>query len=91
MKVISIIKYLFTFLGLAMLAGTYYINEDTRSYIAEATKTEGTVVYAAPEAPVAGQAFRHVHRQTTPSPLFAATVIKDPFVGAILIVDFARS
>ncbi len=45
MKVISIIKYLFTFLGLAMLAGTYYINEDTRSYIAEATKTEGTVVH----------------------------------------------
>ena len=44
MKVLSIIKYLFTFLGLAMLAGTYYINEDTRSFLAKTTKTEGTVV-----------------------------------------------
>ena len=44
MKALSIIKYLFTFLGLAMLIGTFYINEDTRSFIAQATKTEGTVV-----------------------------------------------
>ncbi len=44
MNVLSIIKYLFTFLGLAMLAGTLYINEDTRSFLAKATKTEGTVV-----------------------------------------------
>ena len=44
MKALSIIKYLFTFLGLAMLVGSFYINEDTRSFIAQATKTEGTVV-----------------------------------------------
>ena len=44
MKALSIIKYLFTFLGLAMLIGSFYINEDTRSFIAQATKTEGTVV-----------------------------------------------
>ena len=45
MNVLSIIKYLFTGIGLAMLVGVFYINEDTRSFLSEATKTEGTVVH----------------------------------------------
>ena len=45
MNVLSVIKYLFTGLGVAMLVGTFYINEDTRSFLAEAAKAEGTVVH----------------------------------------------
>ncbi|NTW69756.1 MAG: DUF3592 domain-containing protein [Chlorobiaceae bacterium] len=44
MKVLTIIKYLFTVLGIAMLLGTLYINESTRSFMSQAIKTEGTVV-----------------------------------------------
>jgi hypothetical protein len=44
MKVVAVIKYLFTLFGIAMLIGTFYISEDTRSFLSEAIKTEGTVV-----------------------------------------------
>jgi hypothetical protein len=44
MNVVTIFKYLFTTIGIAMLLGTYYISESTISFISEAVKTEGTVV-----------------------------------------------
>jgi hypothetical protein len=44
MNVVTIFKYLFTTIGIAMLMGTYYISESTISFISEAVKTEGTVV-----------------------------------------------
>ncbi len=44
MKALDIIKYVFTFIGIAMLAGALYIYDDTRSFLSEAVRTEGTVV-----------------------------------------------
>lgn len=44
MKVLDIIKYVFTFVGIAMLAGAFFLYQETRSFLAEAARTEGTVV-----------------------------------------------
>lgn len=44
MKTISIIKYAFTSIGLAMLLGSLYIYQNTQSFLATAHSTDGTVV-----------------------------------------------
>lgn len=44
MKVIAIVKYVFTLVGIGMLVGAFLIFRSTNSFLAEATKTEGTVV-----------------------------------------------
>ncbi len=44
MKVLDIIKYVFTFVGIAMLAGALFLYQGTRSLLTEAARAEGTVV-----------------------------------------------
>jgi hypothetical protein len=44
MKVIAIVKYVFTLVGIGMLIGVFLIYKSTSLFLAEATKTEGTVV-----------------------------------------------
>ena len=44
MKALDIIKYVFTLLGIAMLAAALFLYQGTRSFLAEAARTEGTVV-----------------------------------------------
>lgn len=44
MKVIAIVKYVFTLVGIGMLVGAFLIYKSTSSFLAEATKAEGTVV-----------------------------------------------
>ena len=44
MKAVGIIKYVFSFLGIGMLAGALFLYQGTRSFLAEAARTEGTVV-----------------------------------------------
>lgn len=44
MKVLTIIKYLFTTFGIAMLLGTFWISDNTRTFLSKAVTTEGTVV-----------------------------------------------
>lgn len=44
MKALSIIKYLFTLVGMGMLLGTFFIYDNTRSFLSSAVKAEGTVI-----------------------------------------------
>jgi hypothetical protein len=44
MKTIAIVKYTFTLIGLCMLVGAIFIYRSTNSFLAEAVKTQGTVV-----------------------------------------------
>lgn len=44
MKVIAIVKYVFTLVGIGMLVGAFLIYKSTNSFLAQATKAEGTVV-----------------------------------------------
>lgn len=44
MKVIAIVKYTFTLIGIGMLTGALLLYKSTSAFLAEATKTEGTVV-----------------------------------------------
>lgn len=44
MKAISIIKYVFTALGLALLAVAFFLYSSTNTFLNEAIKTEGTVI-----------------------------------------------
>ncbi len=44
MNVVSIIKYVFTLIGAAVLVGTVYWFQNTRAFVATATTAEGTVV-----------------------------------------------
>ena len=44
MKVLDIIKYVFTFVGVGMLAGALFLYQDTRSFLTDAARAEGTVV-----------------------------------------------
>src|SRR5713226_4856670 len=44
MKVIVIVKYVFTFVGAGMLVGAIFLYQSTSSFLAQATKTDGTVV-----------------------------------------------
>lgn len=44
MKTVSIIKYLFTLIGLAMLIGAFFLYKNTSTFLASATRTEGTVI-----------------------------------------------
>jgi len=44
MKALDIIKYVFTVVGIAMLAGALFLYQGTRSFLADAARTEGTVV-----------------------------------------------
>lgn len=44
MKVIAIVKYVFTAVGAAMLAGAFLLYQNTRTFVEDATRTEGTVV-----------------------------------------------
>jgi hypothetical protein len=44
MKVIAIVKYTFTIIGVGMFVGAILIYQSVGSFLAEATKTEGTVV-----------------------------------------------
>ncbi|WP_026971372.1 DUF3592 domain-containing protein [Aliagarivorans marinus] len=43
MKAVSIIKYLFSAIGLAMLAGAYFMYSNTQSFVSSAVTTEGVV------------------------------------------------
>ena len=40
----TLIKYLFTLFGAVMLAGTFYLSQDTRAFLASAVQAEGTVI-----------------------------------------------
>ena len=44
MKALVLIKYVFTVVGIVMLAGALFLYQGTRSFLAEAARTEGTVV-----------------------------------------------
>ncbi|MGI0119184.1 DUF3592 domain-containing protein [Zooshikella sp. RANM57] len=44
MKVISVVKYLFTIIGLAMLVGAFFAYKNSHDFVAEAIHTNGTVV-----------------------------------------------
>lgn len=44
MKVIAIIKYLFTLIGIAMLVGAFFLYRNTTAFLAEAAKADGLVV-----------------------------------------------
>lgn len=44
MKVIAIIKYVFTLVGIGMLVGAFLFYRSTNSFLAEAAKAEGTVI-----------------------------------------------
>jgi len=44
MNVVSIIKYAFTLVGLAMLTGAFYAYKSTKTFLETATRTEGTVI-----------------------------------------------
>lgn len=44
MKVLAILKYAATLAGIAMLVGTFQIYKSTSSFVAEATRAEGTVI-----------------------------------------------
>lgn len=44
MKVIATVKYVFTAVGAAMLAGAFLLYQNTRTFVEDATRTEGTVV-----------------------------------------------
>jgi hypothetical protein len=44
MNVVSLIKYAFTLVGIAMLTGAFYAYKSTKTFLQTATKTEGTVV-----------------------------------------------
>ena len=44
MNVLSIIKYLFTLVGIGMLAGAFYLYGSTRDFLAEAATADATVV-----------------------------------------------
>jgi hypothetical protein len=48
MKVFSVIKYVFTSVGIVLLAGAAYSYEHTRSFLAEAVQTDGTVIALEP-------------------------------------------
>ena len=43
MKILSIIKYLFSLVGLGMLVGAFYLYSNTRAFLETAAKAEGTV------------------------------------------------
>lgn len=45
MRTISIIKYVFTVIGLAMLVGAFFMYSDTREFLSKAVATEGTVTH----------------------------------------------
>ncbi|NOZ10186.1 MAG: DUF3592 domain-containing protein [Gammaproteobacteria bacterium] len=44
MKALSIIKYIFSIIGLGMLVGAYYLYQNTQSFLESAVATNGTVV-----------------------------------------------
>jgi hypothetical protein len=44
MKVIAIVKYVFTLVGIGMLTGTFFTYRSTRTFLEEATTANGTVV-----------------------------------------------
>lgn len=44
MKVIAIVKYVFTLIGIGMLVGALFVYRSTSSFLAEAIKAQGTVV-----------------------------------------------
>lgn len=44
MKALSIVKYIFSTIGLGMLAGAYFLYQNTQSFIESAAVTNGTVV-----------------------------------------------
>ncbi len=44
MKALDILKYVFSLLGIGMLVGALFLYQGTRSFLAEAARTEGTVV-----------------------------------------------
>lgn len=44
MKAITIVKYVFGLIGAALLAGAFFMYRSTSDFLAEAIKTEGTVV-----------------------------------------------
>lgn len=44
MKVIATVKYVFTTVGFAMLAGAFLLYHNTRTFLEDATRTEGSVV-----------------------------------------------
>jgi hypothetical protein len=44
MKTIAIIKYVFSLIGIAMLAGALYWVQNTRTFLAQASSAQGTVI-----------------------------------------------
>ncbi|OMH38925.1 DUF3592 domain-containing protein [Motiliproteus sp. MSK22-1] len=44
MKAVSIIKYVFTLIGLGMLVGAFFLYQSTNEFLKDALTTEGTVV-----------------------------------------------
>lgn len=44
LNVVSIIKYVFSLVGLTMLAGAFYAYKSTKTFLETATRTEGTVI-----------------------------------------------
>jgi hypothetical protein len=44
MKALSIIKYIFAFIGIAMLVGAFLVYQNTNKFIASALKAEGQVI-----------------------------------------------
>ena len=44
MKIVTIIKYLFTLIGIGMFVGTFLLYKSTNAFLVEAIKADGTVV-----------------------------------------------
>ena len=66
MKAVSIVKFLFTLIGLGLCAGAVFLYDDTRSFLAEAQQTEGTVIDLQVSRSSDSYTYRPVVRFTTP-------------------------
>ena len=67
MKVIAIVKYVFTLVGIGMLVGALLVYRSTSSFLTEAAKTEGTVVELAKSRSSDSTTYRPVVQFTSQS------------------------
>jgi hypothetical protein len=67
MKALTIIKYVFAALGSALLVGAFVWYQSTKSFVAEAQRTEGSVVELVPSGSGNSVTYRPVVRFTAPT------------------------
>jgi hypothetical protein len=88
MKALTLIKYLFVLIGGAMLIGAGFAAANTRSFLAHALRTEGTVVALQPRHSTNGYSTSSTTSSSTRSLTFAPLV---RFMHAGQVIDFTAS